>query len=206
MSLGLWQMQRLQEKNRVIALIDARMNDAPVQLEEGLSAVDSDYLPVAVRGRFTGEELHVLAGIKKIGPSYRIISAFETDAGRRILVDRGYVPTEMKDALRPPVPVALTGILHTPQEVDSFTPAPDIENNIWFARDVPEMAQALRTEPTFVILSGTSETNPPVTPLPVDTAAIPNDHLGYAITWFSLAIVWLGMTAAVLWRIRQRRS
>jgi surfeit locus 1 family protein len=38
----------------------------------------------------------------------------------------------------------------------------------------------------------------------VDTSGIPNDHWGYAVQWFSLAAVWLGMTAYLLWRIRQR--
>jgi surfeit locus 1 family protein len=34
----------------------------------------------------------------------------------------------------------------------------------------------------------------------VDTAGIPNDHLEYAVTWFALALVWLGMTAYFLRR------
>ena len=40
-----------------------------------------------------------------------------------------------------------------------------------------------------------------VDPLPVDTSGIPNDHLQYAITWFSLAAVWLLMTGVWLRRI-----
>jgi surfeit locus 1 family protein len=43
-----------------------------------------------------------------------------------------------------------------------------------------------------------------VTPLPVDTSGIPNDHLNYAITWFSLAALWMGMTLYLLWRIRRK--
>jgi len=39
--------------------------------------------------------------------------------------------------------------------------------------------------------------------LPVDTARIPNDHLQYAITWFSLAAIWLGMS---LFFLRRRRA
>ena len=36
------------------------------------------------------------------------------------------------------------------------------------------------------------------------TVAIPNDHLGYALTWFGLAAVWAVMTALWLWRIKRR--
>ena len=43
-----------------------------------------------------------------------------------------------------------------------------------------------------------------IAPVPVGTGTIPNDHLEYAVTWFSLAAVWAGMTGFLLWRIRQR--
>ena len=59
---------------------------------------------------------------------------------------------------------------------------------------------ALDTEPLLLIAS--SQTDPGVTPLPVDSTGIPNDHLEYAITWFSLAAVWVAMTGAFLWRSR----
>jgi surfeit locus 1 family protein len=42
--------------------------------------------------------------------------------------------------------------------------------------------------------------------LPVDTAGIPNDHLEYAVTWFSLAAIWAGMTGFFLWRTRARHN
>jgi surfeit locus 1 family protein len=41
-------------------------------------------------------------------------------------------------------------------------------------------------------------------PMPLDTSAIPNDHWQYAVTWFSLALVWFVMTVFLLWRIRQQ--
>jgi surfeit locus 1 family protein len=59
---------------------------------------------------------------------------------------------------------------------------------------VPALAQALGTDPVLLIARTTSEPAPTVTPLPVDSAGIPNDHLQYAITWFSLAAIWLVMT------------
>jgi surfeit locus 1 family protein len=49
-----------------------------------------------------------------------------------------------------------------------------------------------------------SDTGDGVIPQPVTTAGFRNDHLNYAITWFSLAAVWLGMTVYLLWRIRAR--
>ena len=87
--------------------------------------------------------------------------------------------------------------------MDSFTPEPDFEGGLIFARDVPAMANALGTEPVLVIARTLSGTDRSVTPLPVTSEGIPNNHLGYAIQWFGLAIVWAGMTAFFLWRMRR---
>ena len=65
---------------------------------------------------------------------------------------------------------------------------------IWFARDVDAMAAALNTKPILIVAREVSFHDGDVTPFPVDTTRIPNDHLQYAITWFSLAAIWLAMT------------
>ncbi|MEL6889648.1 MAG: SURF1 family protein, partial [Pseudomonadota bacterium] len=100
----------------------------------------------------------------------------------------------------PATAITLIGNLDAPQEADGFTPAPDLASNLWFARDVPAMAQALDTQPILVVLRNAPEIDLGVTPWPVDTAGIPNDHLQYAITWFSLALIWGAMTGYFLLR------
>ena len=77
-------------------------------------------------------------------------------------------------------------------------PAPDLARNVWFARDVAQMAVVLGTEETLVVAR--DAVVPGIEPMPVDTAGIPNDHLNYAITWFLLAAVWAGMTGLLIWR------
>jgi surfeit locus 1 family protein len=131
-----------------------------------------------------------------------VIAAFQTEDGRRILVDRGFLPEDQRSQPRIATAARLSGTLHWPDEVDSFTPPPDAARAIWFARDVPAMAAALQTEPVLVVAR--EATGDGITPLPVDTQGIPNNHLNYAVTWFSLAAVWAGMTLLLLWRIRQR--
>ena len=202
-SLTVWQVQRLAWKTEILAEIEGRIAAEPVSLSEALDPKVIEFASVALEGRFTGEELHVLASIKRVGAIYRVISAFETNEGQRILVDRGFIPVEAKDAPRAPVEARIVGNLRFPDETDSFTPAPDLDKNIWFVRDPLAMSEALKTDYVFVILRETSEINPPVTPLPVDTAGIPNDHLQYAITWFSLALIWLVMTGFWMARLRE---
>jgi len=200
LSLGIWQMQRLGWKQEIIAEIDAQVAADPVDLPTSLDPARDKYRAVRVTGTLLPGELHVLVSRKRVGAGYLIIAPFELADGRRILVDRGFTPTTKKNTGRSLGEMQITGNLHWPNESDGFTPKPDLASNIWFARDVPPMATALGTDP--VLLIANVRTDPGVTPLPVDSSAITNDHVQYAITWFSLALVWLAMTVYFLWRTR----
>ena len=199
--LGSWQLQRLAWKQGILAEISARIADDPGPLPAPGGA--TPYQPVAVTGDLGGPALRVLVSRKQIGAGHRIIASLTTPDGRRLLADLGFV----RDGQPVPAPegrVAITGNLHTPAEVDSYTPAPDLARNLWFARDVPAMAAALGTEPLLVVAR--APVLPGIEPMPVDTAGIPNDHLNYAITWFLLAAVWAGMTGLLVWRIARSKG
>ncbi len=208
MSLGIWQVRRLVWKEGVIAAIEARIAAAPVALEAlGTPEAGRDlYRPVTITGRTTGAELLVLSGRKGEGAGFEVIAAFETEAGARILLDRGFIPEAARDSERPPVALSVTGNLHWPDEADSFTPPPDAKTGLWFARDVEAMSENVSTLPLLVVARKVTGDGQGIVPVPVDTGTIPNDHRGYAITWFSLAGVWAGMTGFLLWRIRQRTN
>lgn len=202
--LGVWQVQRLEWKRGVLAEIDARIGAEPVALPAAPDPLHDKYRPVVATGTLTGGEAHVLSSLRDLGPGYRVIAVMATRDGRQVLVDLGFV-TEADLALpRPTGPITVSGNLHWPNEVDSFTPPYDAGQNIWFARDVAGFAKALQAEPFLLVARTTVPAIAGINPLPVDSAGIANDHLEYAITWFSLAIVWLGMTGLLLWRIRQR--
>jgi surfeit locus 1 family protein len=202
LGLGLWQLSRLAQKEAYLARIDAAIMAAPVALPDAPTADQAGFLPVIVTGQFTGQALEVLVSRKEIGAGVRVVEVFVTDTGRRILIDRGFVPDANRKADRMTTVAEVTGNLHWPQEVDSYTPAPDAAAGLWFAREVGAMAAALQTEEVLVVAR--SDTGGGVEPLPVDGAGIANDHLQYAITWFSLAVVWAGMTGLFVWRNRRK--
>ncbi|MEW9919303.1 SURF1 family protein [Marimonas sp. MJW-29] len=202
-ALGVWQVQRLAWKEGVIADIEARIVAAPVALPASPDPEVDAYLPVTVTGQFIGETRRILVSQKTLGAGYRLITAFQTEGGP-VLVDRGFLPTARETAVLPEGTVTVIGNLQWPQETDSFTPEPDAQNNIWFARDVPALAENLGTRPILVVARQLSPAETDVTPFPVDTSRIPNDHLQYAITWFSLATIWLAMT--LLFLLRRRRG
>jgi surfeit locus 1 family protein len=200
-SLGIWQLQRLEWKLGIITDAEANMVAPPVALPASLDPVADRYRAVTLKGRFTGEEAHVLTSTREKGPGFLVIAAFEVE-GRRILVDRGFVPETEKTANRPSKEAEVIGNLNWPDDMTSSIPPYDADRAIWYGRDVDGIAALLGTEPALVIAR--SETGDGVIVQPVTTAGFRNDHLNYAITWFSLAAVWAGMTAYLLWRIRAR--
>lgn len=202
-SLGVWQVQRLAWKDAIIAGAEAMIAEAPVALPVMPDPVADRYRAVQVTGGFTGEEAHVLTSTRERGPGFLVVAAYEASDGRRILIDRGYVPETAKTSPRPGHAAEVAGNLNWPDDVTASTPPYDAARAIWYGRDVAGIAALLKTEPLLVIAR--TDTGDGIVPQPVTTAGFRNDHLGYAVTWFGLAAVWLGMTVFLLWRIRTRK-
>ncbi|VAV88726.1 Cytochrome oxidase biogenesis protein Surf1, facilitates heme A insertion [hydrothermal vent metagenome] len=202
--LGIWQLERLAWKEAVLANIEARITVPPVALPEQPDPERDKYLPVIASGT-ARPGLRVLVGAKNLGPGYRMISILDL-GGRQVLLDRGFLSIKAHTDFSGPREITVTGNLHWPDEVDGFTPDPDLEKGLWFARDVPAMAAALGTEPVLIIAREIEASPYSTTPLPVGITGIPNNHLIYAITWFSLAAIWLLMTGYYLWRNAQMKK
>lgn len=205
-SLGVWQMQRLEWKRGILSEIESMIDGAAQPLPAEVSPSEHKYLPVNLTGTFGENVLRVLVSVKQRGAGYRVVSDFQTDDGRRILVDRGFVPVADDIPNASSEPISLLGNLHWPDDRTSSTPANDWVDNVFFARDIDEMAAGLKTEPLLVVARRINPPEPGLTPMPVSTQGIPNDHLQYAITWFSLAVVWLLMTILYIRRGRRQES
>ena len=200
--LGVWQMQRLAWKEGIIAQATGMIAADPVALPASLDPFADRYRAVQVSGRFTGEEAHVLTSTREAGPGFLVVAAFETTAGQRILIDRGYVPETEKTTPRPGHAAEVTGNLAWPDDITPSTPSYNADRKIWYGRDLPAMAALLQTDPVLIVAR--NDTGDGVTSQPITTAGFRNNHLQYAVTWFLLAAVWLGMTVHLLWRIRTR--
>lgn len=204
LSLGTWQIQRLHWKEAILTEIEGRIGAEPVPLPAAPDPERDRYRPVVVEGTPGQPVLRVLSGLKNVGAGHMLIVPLTTPDGRRVMADIGFLP----DGAPMPAldrPLRIVGNLQWPRESDSFTPDPDMSENLWFARDVPKMAEVLETEQVLVVRRTGTEI-PGVTPVPVDTAGIPNDHLQYAITWFGLAAIWLAMTGILVYRMRKSRE
>ncbi|HUF55849.1 MAG TPA: SURF1 family protein [Thermohalobaculum sp.] len=205
-ALGVWQLQRLEWKEGVIARLETRLAAEPAALPAEPDPAEDDFLRVSADGRLGERALHVLTSRRGQGPGYRVIAPLETAAGRRVLVDLGFLPDDMRTGGFPGsgTQARVTGALYWPDEVDGFTPEPDRAEETWFARDLVPMADALETEPVLVVAEAHDLGQWPM-PLRLGID-VPNNHLGYALTWFSLALVWAVMSALLVRRERRLRA
>ena len=203
--LSFWQLDRLEWKQGVIADIEARLAEDPVPLPAMPDPDADNYRTVIMQGAATGDEIRFLDSGTAAGTGHRIISAFETADGRRVMLDQGLLgindaQAQAADPLTDTVTVQ--GNLIWPDDISEQAP----EGDEWYARDVPAMAEALGTEPVLVVLAAASEYDERLSPLPVSTRNIKNDHLEYAITWFLLAVVWLSMTLFYVARSMRKKE
>lgn len=202
--LGLWQVERLAWKETILSDIDSRLQATPVVLSRDVTEDIDEYTRVRLTGVPTGDELHVLVSGTEAGTGYRVISKMQTNLGP-VLVDQGLLALDNKDAAPLRLPMDMTGTLLWPDDQNNNTPAPDLDKNIWFARNVATMSSTLDTLPLMVVTTAANPADPRLTPLPVNTSTIKNDHFEYAVTWFLLALVWAIMSLYLILRtLRQK--
>ena len=203
-SLGIWQVKRLEWKLAIIRQIDSRIHLEPVELPSKPMESHDNYISVWARGAITDDELLILTSRQGYGPGYRVVTAYEL-GNRRVLLDRGFIPENARYKSRSTGTTAVIGNLHWPDEVDRwFTPDP--EGNLWFARDVPSMARVLDTEEVMIVAKNNSSRDTDLVSWPVSSKNISNNHLQYAITWFALAFIWMCMTLLWVRRLWQPAS
>jgi len=219
--LGTWQVQRLAWKEALIAELDARLTGDPIALPRTFEREAHEFRRIRLTGHFTGEtgahgfqDVAYLMTKRPWGAGYRVIQPFETTDGRVLLVERGYVPLDEKNeggaaARSTPAPdgeLDFTGALRWPDDADGFNDlsAPPADN-VWLTREVPRIAPLFGAEPVLVVadVSTAPEGADFPIPLPV-TVDLPNDHLQYAVTWFSMAAIWAGFAVVLVRRARRR--
>ena len=199
--LGVWQLKRLDWKEGLIAKIETRTKGAPISLEKAVALAregrDPSYYRVRVEGRFHHAKELYLYAVTDEGVGWHVITPLETADGDMVLVDRGFVPDELKDPSSRALGqvenvVTVTGVVRSPETQGLFLPDNEPKADRWFWRDLQGMALSafpngvIQVAPFFVEAEKSSV--PGGWPEGGQTRLeIPNNHLQYAITWFLLA-------------------
>lgn len=206
MSLGVWQVQRMQWKNGLIAQAEAAAALPPAPPVEVLALHDPAFRKILIDcpGLATAPYVE-LQTIHEGQAGVRLISACRpTDFPAEFLIDRGFVAEGI--SARPPVAASVAPFRVTAELREVPPPGPmalPVDKGRFFARDTLGMARALGVaDPDPNTLFALTSSNPEWQALQpfAPPAAFSNNHLGYALTWFGLALALVGFYVALLRR------
>jgi surfeit locus 1 family protein len=204
-ALGVWQLERRSWKLALLAEIAERMAAAPTDLPEpasfGREGADTyAYRRVHATGEYLHDRETLVWTATRLGSGYWVLTPLRTPGGLIVLVNRGFVPAERaapaaRAAGLVPGPAVVDGLVRLTEPKGAWLRHNDPAAGRWYSRDVAAIAAAKQlgnVAPYFVDADAT----PVPGGLPVGgltVTSLPNNHLVYALTWFSLALLLAGV-------------
>ncbi len=187
-ALGTWQLYRLQWKTALISEITFGLDSTPVKYS---NTIKKNYQRVVSEGKFNFEDQIYLYSLNESGkPGYDVITPYKTLKNENVLVNRGWINKNLKGNLEINLKeneVKITGLLREIYKANIFKPKNDLKNNIWFSLEANDLKELTGKKfPNYMIFLE-KPTNKVPAPKKV-SIDVPNNHLKYAITWYSIAI------------------
>ena len=220
--LGFWQLDRLSERRALNAGVAARLHAAPIDDVSALADTTGlFYRVVTTRGLYDNERSIILPGRSHQGvPGVHLLTPLRIEGhAEAVLVNRGWVPSA--DAATVPLEqFIVTGattvrglVLPFPGANASLAPRASGHDSAGFRRTWFRIdAAALRAQYPYRLYDVTVQQLPaadaPRYPIRLDPPALnQGSHLGYAMQWFSFALIALiGWLAMVLRSRAPRRA
>lgn len=215
-ALGVWQVERLAWKLDLVRRIDAHLQAPPVEAPDGAQwasrgADEYVYRHVRVSGVYLYDDETQVQAVTRLGAGCWVLTPLRTASGRVVLVNRGFVPAgrcgpPMRAGGRVPGTTVVSGLLRQSEPRGAFLRSNDPGAGRWYSRDVAAIAAARGlgdVAPYFI--DADADASAPAEGAPVGgltVVKLPNNHLVYAITWFSLALV----LAVAGWRAQRVRT
>ena len=185
LSLGFWQIYRLNWKLELIEQIENSLKNDPVELS---NIEKKNYLRIKTSGEIDFDKQIYLYNLNENGkPGFEVINPIKI-GDENYLMNRGWIPFEKKEL--PEINFVdqnqIVGTLMLQTKPSTFKPENEIEKNYWFTLNREDISKFTgRNFSKYVIyLNGDYKIPKPR----VITAKISNNHKKYAITWFSMAI------------------
>ena len=186
-ALGTWQIHRLQWKQNLINQINEGLNSTPLKYSKNIK---NNYQRVILQGKYDFENQIFLYSLNEKGqPGFDIITPFETTEEEYVLINRGWINKEMKNNSKINLvnKKKIVGLLKKIEKKNIFKPDNDIKKNIWFFIDLNKIQEITgRNFINSIVFLEDKTINVP-SPKKI-TIEVPNNHLKYAITWYSISI------------------
>ena len=184
-ALGSWQIIRLNWKNNLISEIESSLKNPPVELSKSNL---ENYLKIKTSGSIDIDKQIYLYSLNDAGkPGFEVINPILIN-NTNYLINRGWIPFEKKNSKEINLFEGndIIGTLKLQGRKNIFKPENDIEENYWFSLDRGDILKFTGKEFSqyIIYLDGNYKVPKPK----IITANISNNHLKYALTWFSLAI------------------
>lgn len=210
--LGVWQLQRKDEKHALIAALDERLAAAPIALPSSaqwpsLTAAKDELRRVTFSATIDPAKDAMVyssgSGIRAdiSGPGTWAFVPAKLASGETIAINLGFVQNTLQDRAQQDRAIAglprgaqtFTGYIRFPEHPGWFSPKADAAKRLWFDRDHEAMAQALgwgqpsgKVAPFYIDLEAPVPPSGIPKPGPL-SVRLKDNHLQYAITWFGLA-------------------
>ncbi|MBV9792229.1 MAG: SURF1 family protein [Chloroflexi bacterium] len=219
--LGMWQLDRLEQRRTNNALITSRVDEPPIQLTgQTLDAEANQYRQVLVTGTYDHGSEIVLRNRSRAGaPGMDIVTPLRIEGSdQSVLVDRGWVPLldaepEKRAQFAVSGPVTIRGVVR-PSRVQTSSWGPQDRQpeggrlDAWFHIDIAKIGNQVSYPLLPFYIEQLPEENAPDLPHPQPNIEITEGpHLSYAVQWFSFAAILVGGYAAfVVTRSKEQRS
>ena len=185
-SLGTWQLYRLEWKQNLINQISEGLKSTPIRYSQ---IINKNYQKVILAGEYDFKNQIYLYSLNGKGqPGFDVVTPFETTSRENVLVNRGWIKKELKNKAEINFSSKnITGMLRQANRKNLFTPDNDLEENIWFSLNLEDVQKITGKEfNQFIVYLEDQNINIPK-PKKI-TVDVPNNHLKYAITWYSISI------------------
>ena len=186
-ALGTWQLIRLQWKNTLIDQISEGLKSSPINYSD---KVKVNYQRVKIEGRYNfGKQIYLYSLNEKGQPGYDVITPFESLNSENVLVNRGWIQSNLKNnnIINKTIGSKIQGLILRNIKPNIFKPENDIETNIWFSINLEQAKEVTgKNFSNYILYLEDKKTNIP-NPKKI-TINLPNNHLKYAITWYSISI------------------
>ena len=186
-ALGTWQLVRQQWKNTLISQISEGLKSSPVNYSEKIKV---NYQRVVIEGKYNfGKQIYLYSLNDKGQPGYDVITPFETLTLENVLVNRGWISSNLKnnEIINKTLDNRIQGLILKNIKPNIFKPENDIKTNIWFSINLEQVKEVTGKKFSNYILY--LEDKKAIIPKPKKiTIDLPNNHLKYAFTWYSISI------------------